>query len=125
MGFCMKLFLTSLYKRGFIKDKRDIEYFFETEEKYNMSSLHFSLLLKLDDTVIEQQKKIDQLKKENEKLREGLEFYANTASWVRGKSDGNMGILSKDRETIFYAYCKGVNFGGKKAREILKEVRDE
>lgn len=69
--------------------------------------------------------RIQKLEEENKKLRDALEFYANQKSWYG---------LSNDRDTVELSDCepaesiiheKGIMLGGRRARQVLKEVGEE
>lgn len=55
------------------------------------------------------------LRKQNKKLKEALRFYADENSW-----DDRIILMSDESETNIHDYC-----GGKRARNILKEIEEE
>lgn len=67
-------------------------------------------------------KAISQLLEENRILREGLEFYADSYTWVSNSGKMGINLINKDTEIIpgthgAIRYC-----GGKKARETLNKA---
>lgn len=69
--------------------------------------------------------KVKELEKENVKLRECVEFYANKKNWVSWfPVDDKWKIKESDRETMGEYHFEGHHetVGGKKARETLKEL---
>jgi hypothetical protein len=65
----------------------------------------------------------DKLQAENKKLREALEFYGNTNSWIWTKTN-----LEYDRidpsDTEYVLSFATDKIGGKRAREALKEIKE-
>lgn len=68
---------------------------------------------------------VDNLKEENKKLVECVKFYANQKSWYG---------FAEDRDIVEFSDCEpvesiirddGVMLGGKRARQVLKEIGEE
>lgn len=63
---------------------------------------------------------IKKLQTENAKLRKCVEFYSNTDNWLEEKDRNNLyTIIKKDASDD---YCDYLRFGGKRARQVLKEL---
>lgn len=78
-----------------------------------------------EDRIKRLEKQIKELKEENVKLKSDkdslintLEFYADKDNWL---------VRDCDADTIYYDDCDDsiAGHGGKRAREVLKEVLDE
>ena len=71
------------------------------------------------------QRKIDELKEQNKKMREALEFYADVESYNLTHVNQNKGhatnLIGKDH---YYNEKAGRFFGGKRARQCLEEIGD-
>lgn len=70
----------------------------------------------------------EKLKEENKKLVEALKFYADTKNW--SYTDSAMqydlhGTIIDDCFTEGLGEGGGVDFGGKRARQVLKEIGKE
>jgi hypothetical protein len=72
---------------------------------------------------------VDKLKEENKKLVEALKFYADKNSWIYDKNTGIGGLIIANDEwddtpsagaATFYP-----SYGGKRARQVLKEIGEE
>jgi len=60
---------------------------------------------------------------DKEKLKKGLEFYANTENWHTWQHDGLRVLIDgEDAEEIKINDVEGFDCGGKLARQILKEI---
>ena len=63
------------------------------------------------------------LQAENAKLRKCVEFYSNTDNWLEEKNRNNLYTIIK--EDASDDYCDYLRFGGKRARQVLKELGEK
>jgi hypothetical protein len=61
---------------------------------------------------------LQQLREENEALRKALEFYASVESWNGSTYQYRARIDSTDESKV-QGFDQHINFGGKRAREVL------
>jgi len=69
---------------------------------------------KVRDLILSLQEEIEKLRSENEKMREGLEFYGDKDNWRFEYRGDKRNTLPKDIDQD--------DIGGEKAREILKDL---
>ena len=66
---------------------------------------------------------IFKIEAENAKLRKCVEFYSNTDNWLEEKDRNNLYTIIK--EDASDDYCDYLRFGGKRARQVLKELEEK
>ena len=66
---------------------------------------------------------VDKLREENRKLVNALKFYADTDNWLEEKNRNNLYTIIKDDASD--DYNDALRFGGKLARQVLKEIGEE
>ena len=74
-------------------------------------------------TILELQEKtlvLGKLQAENAKLKECVEFYAGTDNWLEEKDRNNLYTIIKGDASD--DYDDFLRFGGKRARQVLKEL---
>jgi len=82
-----------------------------------------SLIFELDQNVQVFMEKTKSLQAENAKLRKCVEFYSNTDNWLEEKDRNNLYTIIK--EDASDDYCDYLRFGGKRARQVLKELEEK
>lgn len=100
------------------------ERFFEAGAKHGRSQLNELR----DDNMLELYEIIKKLQEENKKLRECVEFYADKLNWYDNtqiNGSDQKAIFKDSEDCLIKSINKHIIIGGKRARQVLKEIGEE